>query len=164
MFRHGVLALAAVFSLTAAGGLATAASAAAAISGSGDPVTTTQNFHGVQTFPATDPCNGNPAVVTATSNIVAHETFFPATGEAHTTFTEEDNFTVVEAALTATGHMTTHFNLNMNPQNSNATFTSSGHSTGSDGSTVTYHEVAHYTLNTDGTLTVSFDRPSLTCS
>jgi hypothetical protein len=161
MFRRGVLTLAAVFSLIAAGGLATAASAAAA--GSGHTVTTTQNFHGVQTFSNPDPCNGNPAVVTATSNIASHETFFPATGEAHMTFTEEDNFTVVEATITATGHMTTWANFNMNQQNSNSSFTSSGHATGSDGSTLTYHEVAHFTLNADGTLTVSFDRPSLTC-
>ncbi len=163
MFRRGVLTLAAIFSLIAAGGLATAAAAAAATGGSGHTVTTTQNFHGVQTFSNPDPCNGNPAVVTATSNIVSHETFFPATGETHITFTEEDNFTVVEATITATGHMTTWANFNMNQQNSNSSFTSSGHATGSDGSTLTYHEVAHFTLNADGTLTVSFDRPSLTC-
>jgi hypothetical protein len=59
--------------------------------------------------------------------------------------------------------MTTHSNFNMNQQNSTATFTSSGHRTGLDGSTVTYHEVAHFTLNADGTLTVSFDRVSLIC-
>jgi hypothetical protein len=51
----------------------------------------------------------------------------------------------------------------MNQQNSNSTFTASEHATESDGSTVTYHEVAHFTLNADGTLTASFDRPSLTC-
>ena len=163
MFRRGVLTLAAIFSLVAAGGLATAASAAAATGGSGHTVTTTQNFHGVQTFSNPDPCNGNPAVVTATVNMVTHETFFPATGEAHMTFTEEFSFTVVEATITATGHMTTWANFNMNQQNSNSSFTSSGHATGSDGSNLTYHEVAHFTLNADGTLTVSFDRPGLTC-
>ena len=51
----------------------------------------------------------------------------------------------------------------MNQQNSNSSFASSEHATGSDGSTVTYHEVAHFTLNADGTLTVSFDEVSLTC-
>jgi hypothetical protein len=163
MFRRGVSALAAVFSLVAAGGLAAAASAAAATGGSGNTVTMTQNFHGVQTSPSINPCNGNPGVETATSNIVSHETFFPATGEAHITFTEEDNFTVVEATATFTGHMTTWANFNMNQQNSNSSFTSSGHATGSNGSTLTYHEVAHFTLNADGTLTVSFEKVSLTC-
>jgi hypothetical protein len=163
MFRRGVLTLTAVFSLVAAGGLATAASAAAATSGSGDPVTITQHFHGVQTFPTVNPCNGNPAVGTATSNIVSHETFFPATGEDHQTFTEEDNFTVVGVPATFTGHMTIHDNLNLNRQNLNATSTVSAHATGSDGSTITFHEVDHFTFNADGTLTVSFERPSLTC-
>jgi hypothetical protein len=163
MFRRGLLALAAVFSLTAAGGLATAASAAAATGDSGNTVTTTQNFHGVVTFPSANPCTGNPAVVTATSNVVTHETFFPATGEDHVTFTNEFSFTVAEATLTATGHFITHAEFNMNKQNSNSTFTASEHATESDGITVTYHEVAHFTLNADGTLTASFDRPSLTC-
>jgi hypothetical protein len=163
MFRRGVLTVTAVFSLVAAGGIATAASAAAATGGSGNTVTTTQNFDGVVTFPSVNPCTGNPSVVTATSNVVTHETFFPATGEDHVTFTNEFSFTVVEAAATATGHFAAHANFNMSQQNSNSSFTSSEHATGSDGSTVTYHEVAHFTLSPDGTLTVSFDRPSLTC-
>lgn len=164
MFRREVLTLAATLSLITAGGLATAASAAATTGGgSGQPVTTTQNFHGVQTFSNPDPCNGNPAVVTATSNIVTHETFFPATGEDHATFTEEDNFTVVEATLTAAGHETIHGNFNLNQQNSNSSFIFEAHSTDSNGGTLTFHEVAHFTLNPDGTLTVSFDKVSLTC-
>ena len=163
MFRRGLLALAAVFSLAAAAGLATTASAAAAAGDSANTVTTTQNFHGVVTFPSANPCTGNPAVVTAISNVVTHETFFPATGEDHVTFTNEFSLTVAEATLTATGHFITHAEFNMNQQNSNSTFTASEHATESDGITVTYHEVAHFTLNADGTLTVSFDRPSLTC-
>ena len=138
-------------------------SAAADTGGSGNPVTTTQNFHGVVTFPAVNPCTGNAAVVTATNNVVTHETFFPATGEDHATSTVEENFTVVEAVITATGHFTAHADLILNQQNSNSTFTSSEHATASDGSTVILHEVAHFTLNPDGTLTVSFDRPSMTC-
>jgi hypothetical protein len=163
LFRRGLLALAAVISLATAGGLATAAAAAATTGDPGNPVTTTQNFHVVVTFPSANPCTGHPAVVTADSNVVTHETFFPATGEDHVTFTNEFSFTVVEATLTATGHFINHADLNLNQQNSNSSFTTSEHATGSDGSTVTFHEVAHVTLNADGTLTVSFDRPSLTC-
>ena len=87
----------------------------------------------------------------------------PGTGEDHVTFTNEFSFTVVEATLTARGHFINHSNFNMNQQNSNSTFTSSEHATESDGTTVTFREVAHFTLNPDGTLTVSFDRPSLIC-
>jgi hypothetical protein len=163
MFRHRGLALAATVTVITAGGLATAASAAADTGGSGNTVTTTQNFHGVVNFPSANPCTGNPSVVTATSNVITHETFFPATGEDHVTFTNEFSFTVVEATLTASGHFINHSNFNMNPQNSNSSFTSSEHARESDGSTVTFHEVAHFTLNPDGTLAVSFDRPSLTC-
>lgn len=163
MFRREVLTIAATSSLIAAGGLATAASAAADTGGSGNTVTTTQNIHGVVTFPAVNPCTGNPAVVTATNNVVTHETFFPATSEDHVTSTLEESFTAVEAIMTATGHFTAHADVILNQQNSNSTFTSSEHATGSDGSTVTFHEVAHFTLNPDGTLTVSFDRPSMTC-
>jgi hypothetical protein len=75
----------------------------------------------------------------------------------------EENFTVIEAVITATGHFTAHADLILNQQNSNSSFTSSEHATESDGRTVTFHEVAHLTLNPDGTLTVSFDRPSMTC-
>lgn len=164
MFRRGVMTLAAVFSLIAAGGLATATSAAAATGGGSDPTVTTTNFHGVQTFSSVDPCNGNLGVVTATSNIITHETFFPATGEAHATFTEEDNFTVVEATLTAAGHETIGSNFNLNQQNSNSSFIFEAHATNSNGGTLTFHEVAHFTLNPDGTITVSFDKVSLTCS
>jgi hypothetical protein len=163
MFRRGVLALATVFPLVAAGGLATAASAAADTGGSDTAVTTTQNIHGVVTFPSVNPCTGNPAVVTATNNLVTHETFFPATGTDHITSTLEENFTVIEAIITATGHFTAHADLILNQQNSTSTFTTSEHATDSDGSTVNFHEVAHFTLNPDGMLTVSFDRPSLTC-
>ena len=163
MFRRGLLALAAVISLTTAGGLATAVSAGAATGDPGNTVTTTQNFHGVVTFRSANPCTGNPAIVTATSNVVTHETFFPATGEDHVTFTNEFSFTVAEATLTATGHFITHSDFNLNQQNSSSTFTASEHATQSDGSTVTYHEVAHFTLSANGTLTVSFDRPSLAC-
>ncbi len=35
--------------------------------------------------------------------------------------------------------------------------------TGSDGSTITYHENAHFTLLPDGTMSVTFDKISVTC-
>jgi hypothetical protein len=44
------------------------------------------------------------------------------------------------------------------------TFTGSIRATGSDGSVVTFHEVMHETLTPGGTVTVSFDRPTMTCT
>jgi hypothetical protein len=38
----------------------------------------------------------------------------------------------------------------MNEQNSNSTFTGSVHVTGSDGSTISYHEVDHFTMLPSG--------------
>ena len=43
------------------------------------------------------------------------------------------------------------------------TFTFSAHATGSDGSTITSHEVVHVTLLPGGKVAVSFDKPSLSC-
>jgi hypothetical protein len=34
---------------------------------------------------------------------------------------------------------------------------------GSDGSSITAHEVQHFALNANGVVTVSFDRMTLTC-
>jgi hypothetical protein len=51
----------------------------------------------------------------------------------------------------------------VNEQNANSTFTFSVRAFGSDGSTIVGHEVAHFTMNAKGTVTVSFDKPSYTC-
>jgi hypothetical protein len=79
--------------------------------------------------------------------------------------TEEDKVTGVDegTGVVYTGHSTFWGNFNVNERNANDTFTGSIHVTGSDGSTISYHEVMHETWNANGVLTVSFDRPSLTC-
>jgi hypothetical protein len=140
-------------------------SAVAATGGTGHTVTQTENFHGVQTTTDTNPCTGNAIDLTQTSNIVQHVTFFPAGDEMWGTFTEEDKVTGVDegTGVVYTGHSTFWGNFNVNERNANDTSTGSIHVTGSDGSTISYHEVMHETLNANGVLAVSFDRPSLTC-
>jgi hypothetical protein len=128
-------------------------------------VTQTDNFHGVNTSIGTNPCTGNAIDLTQTSNIVQHVTFFPGGDEIWGTFTEEDKIVGVDEGTGAvyTGHSTFWGNFNVNERNANDTFTASIHVTGSDGSTISYHEVMHETWNANGVLTVQFDKPSLTC-
>lgn len=125
----------------------------------------TDNFHGTQTLTDVNPCTGNAIDLSMTSNIVEHITFFPASDEAWGTFTEEDNFTGVDegTGVTYTGHSTFWGGFNVNEQNQTSTFTASIRGKGSDGSTIAYHEVGHFTLLPSGDVSVSFDRPTLTC-
>jgi hypothetical protein len=149
----GVLALAAVGSAVAAPG------------GGGHTVTQTDNFHGTQTSQDVNPCTGNTVDLAETSNIVNHITFFPGGDEAWGTFTEEDKVTATDegTGVVYTGHSTFWGNFNVNRQNANDTFTGSIHVVAADGSSISYHEVMHETWNANGTLTVQFDKPSLTC-
>jgi hypothetical protein len=142
-----------------------AGSALAAPGGTGHTVTETDNFHGVQTATDINPCTGNTIDLTQVSNVVQHVTYFTGGDEVWATFTEEDKVTGVDEGtrVVYTGHSTFWGNFNLNERNSNDTFTGSIHVTGSDGSTISYHEVMHETLNANGVLTVSFDKPSLTC-
>jgi hypothetical protein len=134
-------------------------------------VTTTTHFHGVQPFTIGDPCSTNPSesfAGTATTNLVTHETYFlpvTPTSEFWFTATEEDSFTVTDTVtgVVYTGHDTQWFGLNVNQQNSTGSHTFNARGTGSDGSTITYHENAHFTLLPDGTMSVTFDKISLTC-
>jgi hypothetical protein len=140
-------------------------SAAASASGGSHTQSFTQTFHGSQPFSDVNPCTGGALDGTQSSNIIFHETFFPAGDELWATFTEEDSFSVTDGStgVTYAGHATDWDNLNMNEQNANQTFTFSAHATGSDGSTISAHEVAHITLLPGGTISVLFDKPSLTC-
>ena len=128
-------------------------------------VTTTQNFHVVQTLDATNPCNGDEVIGPESSNIVQHETYFTTSDEAWFTGTEEDKFTVVDQVtwVTYTGHATGWFGGSINRQNAETGFTQTIKATGSDGSTISFHEVAHETMLPDGTLSVTFDKVNMTC-
>ncbi|MFL5962735.1 MAG: hypothetical protein ACJ757_07580 [Gaiellaceae bacterium] len=126
----------------------------------------TDNVHGTQTSTQLNPCNGDVVDISSTSNIVNHVTFFPGSDEVWFTFTEEDKVTAVDegTGVVYSGHDTVWGNLNINKQNQNSTFTNMIHVTGSDGSTILYHEVTHFTMLPNGDVSVSFDRPTLSCS
>jgi len=144
-----------------------APTAALAAGGPGHTVTMTEVTHGVFDAGLTgpNPCTGADIVsVDASGTVVDHVTFFPASDEVWATFTETGKITVLDSNnVTYTGHLTVWDNFNMNEKNANSTFTLTIMLAGSDGSTITMHEVQHFALNANGVVTVNFDRSTLTC-
>jgi len=161
--RLGRLALAVIASLGLTLGVAQAASAATG--GTGHTVTSTDNFHGTMSFQDFNPCTGDLLNISTTSNIVEHVTYFPDGDEVWATFTEEDKVVATDpvTGVVYTGHATFWGNFNVNERNSNSTFTGTIILRGSDGSVVKLHEVMHFTYTGNGQLSVSFDKPRLTC-
>lgn len=149
--------------LSVAAALALAGAAAAA--GGTHTQSYTDTFHGTQTTTDYNPCSGDVVDLSMTTNDVAHVTYFPASDESWFTFTEEDSFTATDegTGVVYTGHATFWGGGNVNRQNSNSTFTSTIRGRGSDGSTISYHEIGHFTMLPDGELAVSFDKPRVTC-
>jgi hypothetical protein len=95
---------------------------------------------------------------------VNHVTFFPAGDEVWATFTETGKVTLTDSnGVTYTGHLTAWGNFNMNEKNANNSFTLTVMLAGSDGSSITAHEVQHFALNANGVVTVNFDRMTLSC-
>ena len=160
--RVGLLVLAV---LTSLGLVGAAVPAYAAPGGTGHTVTSTDNFHGTTSFQDFNPCTGNLLNINTTSNIVEHITFFPDGDEVWATFTEEDKVVATDpvTGVVYTGHATFWGNFNLNERNSNSTFTGSITLRGSDGSVVKFREVDHFTLAANGQVTVSFEKPRLTC-
>ena len=154
-------------------GLAAATMAAApafAASPNGQTVTETQNVHGVFLEPeATNPCTGNTfnggAGIQFTGNLVNHVTFFTNSDEFWATFTETGKIVGTDdgTGATYTGHATAWGNFNLNERNQNTEFTLTIHATGSDGTSITAHETTVFVMNANGTVTVNFDKFSLTC-
>jgi hypothetical protein len=126
----------------------------------------TDNFHGTQPFDDLNPCTNDELTGSQESNVVEHVTFFPDSDEVWATFTETDRIAATDEAtgVVYSGRSTFWGNLNLNRQSSNDSFTGSMRVTGSDGSVITFHEVMHETFTPDGNLTVSFDRPTMSCS
>jgi hypothetical protein len=114
-------------------------------------VTTTE--HGVtETFTDVVPCGAEgPYDITITYNEVEHTTTGP--NSVHFTFTQTGTFVAVpqDASLpTYTGHFTQWGGFNENAQNAAGTFTFDLHGTGSDGSTITFNSVEHFSVTPDG--------------
>jgi opacity protein-like surface antigen len=142
------------------------------------PVTIT--FHeknATETFKDVIPCLGEepaPATITTTENGVFHvtaagiddqgtpdpndDTFIPP---YHVTGTFTGTFVAVpdDSSLpTFTGHFTQWFGENANRKNFVTTFTFTVIGTGTDGSSLRFHETAHFSV-TPGGATLEFDKP-----
>lgn len=132
-------------------------------------VSITQTFHNAtQTFvppdpQAVNPCTGVLGTLTITYNGVAHFTFLTSgvgAGTGWGTFTATGTFTFVGVdGVSFTGHFTAWDGQNFNLKNFTTTATFVIHGTGSDGSSLTFHDVFHMTVSASG-MTLAFDKPS----
>ena len=136
--------------------------ASAAFAGGNGSTTFTQTFHNAtDTFVDVIPCLGYPATITTTYNGVFHYTVNKA-GDFWGTGTQTGDVVAVPldpTLPTYTGHFTTWFGTSDNKQNGVDHSTFSVHATGSDGSSISFHETMHMSTNANGDLVVSFDKP-----
>lgn len=128
------------------------------------------NYHNAtDTIVDVIPCvaGGALANITLTYNGVFHVSELTSGAGAGTFWaTGTQTGTVYAAPLdpmlpTYTGHFTTWFGDNNNLHNGSETSTFTVHATGSDGSSFTFHDVAHMSVSATG-VAISFDKP--TCS
>ena len=121
------------------------------------PTTTTTTEHGaVETFVDVVPtCEGGGPLytITITYNEVEHQTLFDD-GREHDTFTQTGTFVAVpldDPSLPSfTGKFTVWGGFNANGTTLNGTFTFNLTGTGSDGSTISVHQVDHFNVRPDG--------------
>jgi hypothetical protein len=128
--------------------------------------THTEHFSGSESSRDTNPCTGARGVFSNTFKGVVHVTELPG-GSFHETTTVTMSFTFVPndpAEPTYMGKGTFWDGENLSPKNHfTATITEHIIAKGSDGSRITEHEVAHITVQPDGTVTVEFERARLSC-
>jgi hypothetical protein len=149
-------------------GLVLLMAAPAQASGAG-AVSLTQTFqNATQTFVppnpnAVNPCTGVTGPLTITYNGVAHVTFLTSgvgAGTGWATFTATGTFTFAGAdGVNFSGHFTAWDGQNLNLQNFAATSILVINGTGSDGSSLSFHDVFHISASATG-ITLSFDKPT----
>ncbi len=129
-------------------------------------VSSTQTFHNAtDSQPFGNPCTNAPGTVTLTYNGVFHITYLTSGQGAGTfwvtgTMTGDFVFAPDDASQPSySGHFATWFGDNNNLYNGTETSTLSLHGTGSDGSTLRFHDVAHLSVSASG-MTFFFDKPS----
>ncbi len=144
----------------------TVASASRAAAAGAGAVSYTQTYNNTtDSFASPNPCTGVSGAVTETYNGVFHVTKLTSgqgAGTLWATGTFTGNFVFTPDNVTQpsyTGYFTTWFGDNNNLHNGTETETMSIHGTGSDGSTLQFHEVAHMSVSATGT-TIFFDRPT----
>jgi len=155
-----------------AAGVVAVAVAAFATAGSspawaGGAQTFTEHVHGSAPLDPDfggNPCNGDPLTGTQDENLVDHETVNG--DELRGTFSEEAwvYITDIGTGVVYTGHYVVSGTHVFNQQDQANTFVFSTNLKGSDGSSITGHEVTHFVLRPDGSVQVDFDKPRLSCS
>jgi len=97
--------------------------------------------------------------ITTTSNLIMHETIFDD-GRVHATFTQTGTFSAVpleDPSLPSyTGRVTIWGGFNQNGTTVNGTFTFNLRGTGSDGSTLSAHNLDHFNVRPDGSVNEFF--------
>lgn len=136
--------------------------APAALAGGNGAQTFTQNDHNVTQVGADfNPCTGDAGTLSQTYNDVFHGTinktgsWFTGTVEGQFSFVPDD-----PSKVSYTGHFATWFGDENNLRNDVEHATLNIHGTGSDGSTLSFHENAQAAINANGVITVSFDHVS----
>lgn len=152
-----------MFRRLAIGLLATGLLSIAAPAFAQPPTTVTTHEKGlVETFVDVIPTcdeDGAPYTITTTSNLVTHETIFDD-GRVHATFTQTGTFSAVpleDPSLPSyTGRVTIWGGFNQNGTTVNGTFTFNLRGTGSDGSTLSAHNLDHFNVRPDGSVNEFF--------
>lgn len=131
-----------------------------ALADPGGAQTLTLVFHDVTpTEPSVNPCSGAPGTASLSYSSVFHITVNKNGTQSTGTMTGDTLFAPDDPAQpTYAGHFTATFGDESNRQNGVAHATFAVHATGSDGSTLTFHENAQATLSANGTITVAFDK------
>jgi hypothetical protein len=127
----------------------------------GPPQTFTDTVKQTDIVPSVNPCTGDPGTLTVTFNGVFHVTQFDD-GHYHVTGTQTGTFVFDTADPTKpdfSGHVTLWFGENGNPNGFNGTFTFQVKATGSDGSTIRFHQTSHITI-VGSDVVVQFDKMS----
>jgi hypothetical protein len=115
----------------------------------------------------TNPCTGATGTLTAiaktaifhvTSFTSGPEFWFTGTDEGTVTFTPDD-----PEGVSASGHYAEWFGESFNNKNDVQHYTSTFRLTGTDGSHLVVHEVAHFSINANGVITASFDNAGAHC-
>lgn len=124
--------------------------------------TFTQTFHNaVATFPNTNPCTGAPGTLTITYNGVFHFIVNKA-GDYWDTGTQTGDFVFLPDDATQpsyTGRFQNWFGDSINNHNQVDHMTFTVHGAGSDGSTLIFHETAHFSVSASG-MAETFDKPT----